>query len=332
MKAEGGRRLPFDPEAPPEETAPAGPRPRAPEPEQAAARVGATETRGPGLRPTVRPVLTVFDDALRRWAATNVRGQKHDGFAIVTVTVPLGDLTGEQMRVLADLADAYGDGTVRTTIEQDLVFRWIRKADVPALHRRLAAAGLGDADARTRADVTRCPGAEACRLAVTQSRGLGRLLVDHLAARPDLVAAAPDLTVKISGCPNGCGQHHIAGLGFQGSVRKVGGRALPQYFVMIGGGVDAEGASFGRIAAKVPARRVPEAMERLIALYRAERRADEARTSNGSRPRTRGRKTSWISPRSTRSWSRPWAASAAPEPPRSASRMRLRRKIYARRS
>jgi sulfite reductase beta subunit-like hemoprotein len=276
VKAEGGRSLPFDPEAPPEEEAPEGPRSRAPEPEQAAARVGAAETRGPGLRPLVRPVLTVFDDALRRWAATNVRGQKQDGFATVTVTVPLGDLTGEQMRVLADLADAYGDGTVRTTIEQNLVFRWIRQEDVPALHRRLAAAGLGDADAMTSADVTSCPGAEACRLAVTQSRGLGRLLIDHLAARPDLVAAAPDLTVKISGCPNGCGQHHIAGLGFQGSVRKVGGRAVPQYFVMLGGGVDAEGASFGRIAAKVPARRVPEAMERLIALYRAERRDDEA--------------------------------------------------------
>ena len=85
--------------------------------------------------------------------------------------------------------------------------------------------------------MTSCPGAESCKLAVTQSRGLGRLLSDSLDERPDLVAAVPGLDIKISGCPNGCGQHHIAGIGFQGSLRKVGGRPAPHYFVMVGGGV-----------------------------------------------------------------------------------------------
>jgi sulfite reductase (NADPH) hemoprotein beta-component len=120
------------------------------------------------------------------------------------------------------------------------------------------------------ADVTSCPGAESCRLAVTQSRGLGRLVESSLRERPDQVAATPGLRIKISGCPNGCGQHHVAGLGFQGSVRRLGDRVLPQYFVMVGGGVDADGAHFARLAAKVPARRVPAAVERLIDLYRAE--------------------------------------------------------------
>ena len=276
VRAEGGRPLPFDPENPPFEHEPSGPRPVAPRPEDAAARVLAGAVRGPGIRPAVRPVLTVLDDARLRWAATNVRPQKQDAFAIVTVTAPLGDVTGEQLRVLAELAAAYGDGTIRTTLEQNLVFRWIRREDVAALYRGLAAVGLNQDGANTSADVTSCPGAEACRLAVTQSRGLGRLLADHLAARPDLVAAAPDLKLKISGCPNGCGQHHVAGLGFQGSVRKVGGKALPQYFVMLGGGVEKDGAHFGRIAAKIPARRVPEAVDRLIALYGRERRAGEA--------------------------------------------------------
>jgi sulfite reductase (NADPH) hemoprotein beta-component len=103
---------------------------------------------------------------------------------------------------------------------------------------------------------------------VTQSRGLGRQLGDTLRARPDLVAAAPDLVIKISGCPNGCGQHHVAGIGFQGSVRKVGGKALPQYFLSVGGGVDDEGAHFARLAAKIPVRRIDDAVERLIDLYR----------------------------------------------------------------
>ena len=94
--------------------------------------------------------------------------------------------------------------------------------DVRQLYRRLAAAGLGLAEAGTIADVASCPGAESCRLAVTQSRGLGRLLEDHLRARPDLIAAADGARIKISGCPNGCGQHHIATIGFQGSVRRLG--------------------------------------------------------------------------------------------------------------
>ena len=165
---------------------------------------------------------------------------------MATVTLPLGDVTGAQLRVLADLAEAYGDGTVRTTLEQDLALRWVRVASLPALHERLAAAGLGLPDARTLADVTSCPGAETCRIAVTQSRGLGRLLGDWLRSRPDLVAAAPGLDVKISGCPNGCGQHHVAGLGFQGSVRRLGDAVLPQYFVMLGGGVDDGGRALRR--------------------------------------------------------------------------------------
>ena len=115
-----------------------------------------------------------------------------------------------------------------------------------------------------------------CRLAVTQSRGLGRLLEDHLRARPDLIAAADGARIKISGCPNGCGQHHIATIGFQGSVRRLGSRAVPQYFVMVGGGAHDRGATFGRLAAKIPARRIPEVVERLIDLYAA-RAASRAR-------------------------------------------------------
>src|SRR5205814_6078690 len=181
-----------------------------------------------------------------------------------------------QFRVLADLAEAYGDGSVRVTPDQNLVFRWVSVGDLRELYRRLAAASLGLAEASTIADVTSCPGAESCRLAVTQSRGLGRLLEDHLRSRPDLIAAADGAHLKISGCPNGCGQHHIATIGFQGSVRRVGGRAVPQYFVMVGGGTTDRGASFARLAAKIPARRIPEAVERLIDLYRRERLEDES--------------------------------------------------------
>src|SRR5205807_2013557 len=197
------------------------------------------------------------------------------GYVTAMATVPLGDLTSEQMRVIGELASAYGDGTIRVTMDQDLLFRWVRVSDVRELYARLSAAGLGLADASTIADVASCPGAESCRLAVTQSRGLGRMLEDFLRDRPDLVAAADGARIKISGCPNGCGQHHIATIGFQGSVRRLGSRAVPQYFVTVGGGAHDRGASFGRLAAKIPARRIPEAVERLIAMYDAGKHAGE---------------------------------------------------------
>src|SRR4029077_7124735 len=167
----------------------------------------------------------------------------------------------------------------RVTPDQNLILRWVNACDVRQLYRRLAAAGLGLAEAGSIADVASCPGAESCRLAVTQSRGLGRLLEEQLRARPDLIAAADGARIKISGCPNGCGLHHIATFGFQGLCRRLGARAVPQYFVLVGGGAHDRGASFGRLAAKIPARRIPEAVERLIALYAGERADGEAATA-----------------------------------------------------
>jgi sulfite reductase (NADPH) hemoprotein beta-component len=245
---------------------------------QIASRVADGKINGPGLTPTIVPLLQPGDEAYARWRATNVRPQKQFGFVMAIASVPLGDLTSNQMRVVGEIARAYGDGSIRVTPDQDLLFRWVNLGDVRQLYRRLAAAGLGLAEAGTVADVSSCPGAETCRLAVTQSRGLGRLLEDHLRARPDLIAAADGARVKVSGCPNGCGLHHIATFGFQGSVRRLGSRAVPQYFVMVGGGALDRGATFGRLAAKIPARRIPEVVERLIGLYASERLPGETAT------------------------------------------------------
>jgi sulfite reductase beta subunit-like hemoprotein len=270
FRFEGGAELPFDPEAPPVENAPPWERPEAPSVPEISTRATSSPLHGPGIVPTVRPFLPVMNGDFSHWARTNVRPQKQAGWVVATVTVPLGDVTGGQLRVLADLATAYGDASVRVTSEQDLVLRWVGSASVPELYRRLAAAGLALPDAGTIADVTSCPGAESCRLAVTQSRGLGRALGEHLRSRPDLVAAARDVQIKISGCPNGCGRHHIAGIGFQGSTRKLGDRVVPQYLVLVGGGLDGDDARFGKVAARIPARRVVTALERLIALYQTD--------------------------------------------------------------
>ena len=258
------------------EPAPTAARPAAPTDADIATRVMSGTIKGPGITPVVVPVLNSRDEDYTRWNASNVQPQKQQGFVTVVATIPLGDMTSQQMRVIADLSAAYGDDTVRVTMDQDLVFRWIKTADVRKMYAALSAAGLGLPAAGTIADITSCPGAESCRLAVTQSRGLGKLLEDTLRARPDLIAKADGARIKISGCPNGCGQHHIATIGFQGSVRRVGGKAVPQYFVLVGGGTEHGGASFGRLTSKIPARRIPDAVERLIEMYATERNTDES--------------------------------------------------------
>ena len=272
VRGEPGRTFPFDPEHPPVEEAPAWIPHPAPSPAELAARAASAELHGPGIHPAP---IEAGPEGFDRWLRTNVHAQKQDGFAAVVVTIPLGDVTAAQLRIFADLASAYGDGTLRITTDQNALFRWVPAARIADFYHALTATGFGLANAGTIADVVSCPGAESCRLAVTQSRGLGRLLGDHLRAQADTAESVGAADIKISGCPNGCGLHHVAAIGFQGSIRKLGARAVPQYFVMAGGGADAEGASFGRIVAKVPARRCPEAVDRLVALYRAERQPDE---------------------------------------------------------
>jgi sulfite reductase (NADPH) hemoprotein beta-component len=234
--------------------------------------VTASAVKGPGIVPPVQPAEGGPGRERTEWLRTNLRPQKQSEYSQVTVSLVLGDISSGQMRALALLAKAYGDGMVRVTVDQNLVLRWVRSGQVPGLYRRLAAAGLARSGAGTITDVTSCPGAESCRLAVTQSRGLARLIEDNLQQQSTrLLRDTADVRIKISGCPNGCGQHHVAAIGFQGSIRKIGDRVVPQYFLMLGGGAGQDSASFGRLTAKIPARRVPEAVERLLRLYAEER-------------------------------------------------------------
>jgi len=274
FKKDGGARLPFDPATTRPETAPDWAPAEAPT-LQAVAATASTPVNGPGIMPgTVR--LQPLPDAFVRWMRSNVSKQRQPGHYHVTVRLPLGDFTSGQMRVLADLSEAYGDGSMRLTVEQNVLFRWVTRESIEPFYQRLAAAGLAAPDANTLSDVVSCPGAESCRLAVTQSRGLGRSLTEHLSARPELVDLVPSGNIKISGCPNGCGQHHIASIGFQGSVRKLGPRAVPQYFVLVGGGCADDGtAHFGKVVSKVPVHRLTDALDRLLGLYRDHRQGNE---------------------------------------------------------
>lgn len=243
------------------------------------------------------PELPVFleDGGYADWRASNVLPQKQAGFVTAQLTLPLGDLDAEQLDGLALLCEEFGDGQVRTTIEQNVVLRFVPAARTRALYRKVKAMGLARDGAGWLGDVTSCPGADTCAIAVTASRGIARSIGAYLEERrrlPDGNPAAlrdgPELDgarIRVSGCPNGCGQHHIADIGLQGGLRKVGEKALPAYMLYVGGGVSepvgADGAAgvpvarAGRLVGRLPVRRGPAAVERILALWQRERRAAE---------------------------------------------------------
>ena len=212
-------------------------------------------------RVPVTPRRRAAQPGFEEFVRDNVRPQRDPELAAVTVRLPLGDLSAAQFRALAQIAEEFSaEREVRTTVEQNVLLRFVPRASLGSLHAALGAVGLARPGALTISDVVSCPGAYSCRLAVTQSRGMADALTVALADRRDA------LPIKISGCPNGCGQHYVAGIGLQGSVRKADGRPVPQYHLYLGGEFGAGESSFGRLAAKVPARKVPEAVRRLADL------------------------------------------------------------------
>jgi sulfite reductase beta subunit-like hemoprotein len=219
--------------------------------------------------------------AFRAWAATNARPQRQRGYSMAFVTLPRGDVTAGQFDALAELIETLGDGELRAAVDQNILLRWIRSEELPTVHAALLAMGLGAGEAGRLLDPVSCPGAESCKIAVTGSRELALSLKETLEAHAanggrEVVRAAGDLRIKISGCPNSCGQHHVAGIGFHGAAKHAGDRGVPAYQLLLGGNVDGTGARFGRRSAKIPARRVPEALTRLLGLFRDERQADES--------------------------------------------------------
>jgi sulfite reductase beta subunit-like hemoprotein len=207
---------------------------------------------------------------------TNCIRQRQSGYYAVLVRLVRGDITAAQLRGVARLSREFSDATLRTTNEQNLLLRFVPEASLSALHAELLKLDLAQPGARTIEDVTSCPGADTCNLAVTKSRELALSISEKLRQANGKVAGAEALDVKISGCPNSCGQHHVAALGFHGTMRRVGGQAVPEYQLHLGGGIDGGGAVFGRQVVKVPARRVGDAVVRLLELWQREKQEGEA--------------------------------------------------------
>lgn len=212
----------------------------------------------------------------KRWLKFNIRSQRQAGYVTVNIALPLGDITANQLRSLADIIRRFTRETIRTAVEQNFAIRWVSKADLPELYKALNAAGLANVGAGALVDITSCPGTDTCKLGISSSRGLAaelRRQVEEKNFESD--EAVQKLHIKISGCFNSCGQHHVADLGFYGVSRKIAGHAVPHFQVVLGGQWEENAGSYGLPVVAVPSKNIPKVVSRLTERYLADRQAGE---------------------------------------------------------
>jgi len=245
----------------PDEVLVAGDVPAGRDPKQEATRVGH------GV-----PIRIVTTDPYDRWVSVNVVRGAGNGTVSAYAHARLGDITGDQFRGLADLQRDL-DADVRVTNRQNLVFRNMAENDLPRVYERLVALDMARPGAELIRDVVACPGADTCNLGVTQSRGLAKAIDETLEVEG--LAEVGGVRINISGCPNSCGQHHVADIGFYGVERRVHGRSAPGYQMLLGGYVGQQQVQFGTRVTRLPAKSIPEAVTRIVRRFVAERHGGE---------------------------------------------------------
>jgi sulfite reductase beta subunit-like hemoprotein len=212
-----------------------------------------------------------------RFRASNVQPQKQDGFVTVEAKVTRGDLTPEQFRGLARIMRDYAGGYARTTVQQNFLLRWVREESVYDVWCALDELGLGEAGSREITDVVSCPGTDSCKLGITSSMGLNQAVQQRIETMQLSDELTRQIHIKMSGCPNGCSQHHVADIGFYGASIKVGEHTIPAYVAHVGGVYEGGQVEFGtRLKLRLPAKRVPDAVERWVRHYEAKREQSEA--------------------------------------------------------
>jgi sulfite reductase beta subunit-like hemoprotein len=206
------------------------------------------------------------------WRESNVRFQRQDGFAAVLIRCPLGDLLPGQIRQLAAAARQFAGG-LRTSIDQNILLRWVPEDRLPELHQALKGGALAGAAAEQLPDITRCVGATACLMAITNPQPAAEAIINvlekELAADPSL----RELRIRISGCPNSCGHHHASDIGLFGVSKNFYNRPVPHYALLLGGISSAE--AFGARVLEIPALNVAQAIREIIEFYQAERQPAE---------------------------------------------------------
>lgn len=232
--------------------------------------------RSPDGKPApFRPIVPISQDGCRAFLKTNVIPQKQEGFSAVIVKLIRGDATPEQLRVLARLIKEYGKDEIRISIEQNFLIPWVKNEEAEELYNELKPHGLAEAGAETLLDITACPGADTCNLGITSSRGLTLAILDELKKGNGRYADLKDIHIKISGCPNSCGQHHIASIGYHGGAQSFDGRTVPAFQLFLGGVVSEKETRYALPIMKLPSKSIPKATVRLVSYYLESKKENE---------------------------------------------------------
>lgn len=211
-----------------------------------------TESPAGGIDPATAPL-----DGFAEWREINVLPQRQEGYYMVRLPLILGDIGADVLRLLADIVESHGEGTLRTEQHQNAFLRWVPESQLADLHAELSGIGLAVSKPPILRDMISCAGASTCQLGICLSRGLAKALATEL-DRTDLdLHGLGELKVHISGCPNSCGRHPIAPIGFFGAARRVGGRLAPHYAVVLGGRVEEGQTRLAERQDTVPARNIP---------------------------------------------------------------------------
>jgi sulfite reductase beta subunit-like hemoprotein len=214
------------------------------------------------------------DPEYDRWAETNLTPQRQAGYGAIWIKLSAGTVYSTQLRNLAELLEKNELKGVRLAVNQNLVIPWVPFDRVRAIYDELRALDLAAPGARTISDATGCPGATTCNLGITRSLTLAEVLSRELVGETD--PEIQKIRIKISGCPNSCGHHHIADIGFYGNARKIGEQQAPYYQLLLGGKVDASGVRFGRQVLPVPAKPIPAIIRELLSFYKFNRQPAES--------------------------------------------------------
>ena len=209
------------------------------------------------------------DPQFRDWADTNLAAHRAPGYAIVSISLKAhgatpGDATSDQMRLMADLADRYGHGELRISHEQNVILPHVHKSDLPAVHAALAPAGLATANIGLVSDIIACPGMDYCALATARSIPVAQQIATHFKAI-GLEAAIGQLKIKISGCINACGHHHVGHIGILGLDRA----GVENYQITLGGDHTERAAIGDKVGPGFAYDQVVPAIERLLRAYLA---------------------------------------------------------------
>ena len=216
------------------------------------------------------------DASYEQWVHTNVVHQADAITCSVQVKLNLGDITSSQLRGLANICDQFSPHSeIRATHQQNFILHRIDREALPRLHVALGKIALAEAGAERVVDVIACPGSDSCQLALTSSMGVGTEIQNEFSQNLPDYGDLTGLRIRISGCPNSCGHHHIAGIGFHGVGKKINGRLVPHYQLHLGGGVSADRAVIGHSKLKLPAKNVPKAVMEMIRIFREKRKEGE---------------------------------------------------------